>query len=43
MSVEQLRDGVYWLAEQLYSESCETKRRQAFFDDLWRQDELAIK
>jgi radical SAM superfamily enzyme YgiQ (UPF0313 family) len=39
MTVEQLRDGMYWLAERLYGESCLMKRRQPFFDSLWRQRE----
>ena len=37
MTVAQLRQGVYWLAEKLFSESCLMKRRQPFFDNLWRQ------
>jgi radical SAM superfamily enzyme YgiQ (UPF0313 family) len=37
MSVEQLREGVYWLAERLYSERGMMIRRRAFFDELWRQ------
>ena len=36
MTIEQLRDGVYWLAERLFAESCLMKRRQPFFDALWR-------
>jgi radical SAM superfamily enzyme YgiQ (UPF0313 family) len=39
MTVEQLRAGVYWLAERLYSESSLMKRRQPFFNELWRQRE----
>jgi radical SAM superfamily enzyme YgiQ (UPF0313 family) len=37
MTVEQLRDGMYWLAERLYSESSLQRRRTPFFDELWRQ------
>jgi radical SAM superfamily enzyme YgiQ (UPF0313 family) len=39
MTVAQLRDGIYWLAERLYSEACVMKRRQPFFDELWRNSE----
>jgi radical SAM superfamily enzyme YgiQ (UPF0313 family) len=41
MTVEQLQDGVYWLAEWLYSERGLTIRRRPFFDQLWRQAEQA--
>jgi radical SAM superfamily enzyme YgiQ (UPF0313 family) len=41
MSVEQLREGVYWLAERLYSEHGMMIRRRPFFDELWRQAEQA--
>jgi radical SAM superfamily enzyme YgiQ (UPF0313 family) len=37
MTVEQLRDGVYWLAERLYNEKALRRRREQFFDQLWRQ------
>jgi radical SAM superfamily enzyme YgiQ (UPF0313 family) len=37
MTVQQLRDGMYWLAEKLYSEDCLLARRRAFYDDLWHQ------
>lgn len=40
MTVEQLREGLYWLAERLYREDCILKRRKPFFDELWRQREL---
>jgi radical SAM superfamily enzyme YgiQ (UPF0313 family) len=39
MTVEQLRQGVYWLAERLYSEKCLMTRRRPFFDALWRERE----
>jgi radical SAM superfamily enzyme YgiQ (UPF0313 family) len=42
MTVAELRDGIYWLAERLYSESCLIKRRQPFFDSLWRQRALPV-
>jgi len=35
MTVEQLRDGMYWLAERLYSEEALMTRRKPFFDQLW--------
>jgi radical SAM superfamily enzyme YgiQ (UPF0313 family) len=35
MTVQQLRDGIYWLAERLYSEDCLRERRRPFFDRLW--------
>jgi radical SAM superfamily enzyme YgiQ (UPF0313 family) len=37
MSVDQLREGVYWLAERLYQEDCLLNRRKRFFDALWGQ------
>ena len=39
MTVDQLREGVYWLAERLYSEEALMSRRKPFFDELWRQRE----
>jgi radical SAM superfamily enzyme YgiQ (UPF0313 family) len=39
MTVNQLREGVYWLAERLYNENCLMSRRKPFFDQLWRQRE----
>jgi radical SAM superfamily enzyme YgiQ (UPF0313 family) len=42
MTVEQLRDGIYWLAKRLYSEEGLLRRRRAFFDELWRQREPAV-
>lgn len=39
MTVEQLREGMYWLAERLYSEDALRRRRKPFFDELWRQRE----
>jgi radical SAM superfamily enzyme YgiQ (UPF0313 family) len=37
MTVEQLRQGLYWLTERLYSEECLIRRRRPFFENLWRQ------
>jgi radical SAM superfamily enzyme YgiQ (UPF0313 family) len=37
MTPEQLREGLYWLTERLYSEECLHKRRRPFFEQLWRQ------
>jgi radical SAM superfamily enzyme YgiQ (UPF0313 family) len=39
MTVDQLREGVYWLAERLYNENCLMSRRKPFFDQLWQQRE----
>ena len=39
MTPEELRAGIYWLTERLYSEECLMKRRRPFFDNLWRQHE----
>ncbi len=39
MTVDELREGVYWLAEKLYSEECMLARRKPFFDELWRRSE----
>lgn len=42
MTVEQLRDGVYWLAERLCSEEAMARRRRPYFESLWRErDEAA--
>ena len=35
MSVDQLREGISWLAEQLYREECLASRRRPFFEKLW--------
>jgi radical SAM superfamily enzyme YgiQ (UPF0313 family) len=37
MSPEQLRQGLYWLTERLYSEACMNRRRRPFFETLWQQ------
>jgi radical SAM superfamily enzyme YgiQ (UPF0313 family) len=39
MTVDQLRQGLYWLTERLYSEECLLRRRRPFFENLWRQHE----
>jgi radical SAM superfamily enzyme YgiQ (UPF0313 family) len=39
MTPEQLREGVYWLAERLYSDVCLEQRRRPFFEHLWHQHE----
>jgi radical SAM superfamily enzyme YgiQ (UPF0313 family) len=36
MSVGQLREGMYWLAERLYNEDSLLKRRKPFFEQFWR-------
>ena len=30
--IQQLREGIYWLSERLYSQECTDARRRAFFD-----------
>ena len=35
MTVKQLREGIYWLVEKLYSDSCMTARRRPFVENLW--------
>jgi radical SAM superfamily enzyme YgiQ (UPF0313 family) len=43
MTVEELREGVYWLAERLYGAECQAARRRPFLDELWRRRaELAM-
>jgi len=39
---QELRDGMYWLAARLYSESCLMQRRQPFFDALWHEREEGV-
>lgn len=41
MTPDQLRDGLYWLTERLYSAKCLERRRRPFFDGLWRKHEAA--
>jgi len=36
MTVEELREGIYWLAERLYTDECLKERRQPFFENQWR-------
>jgi radical SAM superfamily enzyme YgiQ (UPF0313 family) len=36
MTVEELRDGIYWLAEKLYREECLHRRRRPFFERQWQ-------
>ena len=43
MTPDELRAGIYWLTERLYSEECLVKRRRPFFDNLWRKhDQLSF-
>lgn len=37
MTVEELREGVYWLAERLYRTESQAARRGQFLDELWRR------
>jgi radical SAM superfamily enzyme YgiQ (UPF0313 family) len=39
MTVDQLREGMCWLAERLYNANSLLSRRRPFFDELWRQQE----
>jgi radical SAM superfamily enzyme YgiQ (UPF0313 family) len=39
MTVEQLRNGLYWLTERLYSEGSLLRRRKPFFENLWWRHE----
>ena len=36
MTVEELRDGIYWLAERLYTAECLHQRRKSFFERQWQ-------
>lgn len=40
MTVEELRQGLYWLTEKLYSAECMEKRQLPFVENLWHQHEL---
>jgi radical SAM superfamily enzyme YgiQ (UPF0313 family) len=37
MTVEELRQGIYWLTERLYAEDALRQRRLPFFENLWKQ------
>ena len=37
MTPEELREGIYWLAERLYSEECLEQRRRPFFEQFGRK------
>ena len=37
MTVGQLRKGLYWLVEKLYSDSCLIARRKPFIENLWQR------
>jgi radical SAM superfamily enzyme YgiQ (UPF0313 family) len=39
MTPEQLRRGMYWLAERLYSEECVVRRQRPYFSNLSRRQE----
>jgi len=39
MTPQELRDGIYWLAERLFNEKCLMRRRKPFFDRLWQKHE----
>jgi radical SAM superfamily enzyme YgiQ (UPF0313 family) len=37
MTPKELREGMCWLTERLYSEKCLERRRRPFFEKLWQQ------
>ncbi|MBL8797116.1 MAG: B12-binding domain-containing radical SAM protein [Planctomycetia bacterium] len=37
MTVEELRQGLYWLTERLYTDDAQRQRRLPFFENLWKQ------
>ncbi len=37
MSVDELRNGLYWLVTRLYSPDCVAARRRPFLENLWRR------
>jgi radical SAM superfamily enzyme YgiQ (UPF0313 family) len=39
MTPDELRAGLYWLTERLYSARCLQERRRPFFEHLWRQED----
>jgi radical SAM superfamily enzyme YgiQ (UPF0313 family) len=43
MTVDQLRDGIYWLAARLYSEENLRTRRKPFFDNLWQNHTACLR
>ncbi len=42
MTPQELREGLYWLTERLYSDRCVEQRRRAFFETLWRQHDAGL-
>jgi radical SAM superfamily enzyme YgiQ (UPF0313 family) len=40
MTVDQLREGMYWLAERLYGDDSLQRRRRPFFGELWRRHDI---
>jgi radical SAM superfamily enzyme YgiQ (UPF0313 family) len=42
MTVDELRDGMYWLTERLYSEEALLRRRRSFFDRMWSDREQVV-
>jgi len=37
MTPDQLRQGIYWLTENLYNADCIARRQKPFFENLWRR------
>lgn len=42
MTPKQLREGMYWLVENLFSEKCLRARRKPFFDRLWQERQIRL-
>jgi radical SAM superfamily enzyme YgiQ (UPF0313 family) len=42
MSVRELKAGIYWLTERLYSDECTAFRRRGFFRDLRRTRRMPV-
>jgi radical SAM superfamily enzyme YgiQ (UPF0313 family) len=42
MTPQQLRDGLYWLTERLYSEECQNERRRGFFGQRMANKAVAV-
>jgi radical SAM superfamily enzyme YgiQ (UPF0313 family) len=41
MTAEQLREGLYWLTERLYTSEGNDRRKRPFFEALWRQHDAS--
>ena len=43
MTAKMLREGLYWLTEQLYSEESILGRRRPFFEALWKESDSSLR